>query len=374
MAAVRILLISDLPEVLELSGLGHHHPPVDAAAGEGMTLTRIRAPREGPVDGLIAGTPGDGPIVAHLSGTSERMVRVAEGLAARGIPYLFSPMSPSLPTRGERALSALAGVKSEAVRDLETAEKIAARAAAVVLAEGAESKGSRRSPGGPGAKVYLVPSPALGTDVLPEAPGDSAAGRGGPSFANLAVAFCDELAPEWNVLRLLLALERINADAVIVAGRSASPYAEECAARAASNPRVRIVAFGPGIAGDAAESARGFLRKASIVVDPSLRGLAGPVAEASARRGVPSVVSRLSVTAPRPKDVPPPGAGPFAFEPTSWELLNHAITCAFNRAAESPSGPGDGQRIDGAGADGRNTELAGILRGIYREVAAGARG
>jgi hypothetical protein len=375
---VRILLISDLPEVLEPFGLAHHCPPAVGGVGEGMTVTRIRAPREGKVDGLIAGLPGEGPVVAHLTGSSDRTLRVAGSLLTLGIPYLFSPMLPSVPAPAERALAALGLHTGPAAKDLDTAGKIAAGAAAIVLAEDAASKYLRDSLGGPGAKVYVMPCPAFGRGVLADAVGGSAAGNGGRAFANLAVAYCDELAPEWNVFRLLLALERINADAVIVAGRSHTPYAEECAARAASNPRVRIVAFEPGSPADAAEGALDLLRKASIVVDPSLRGLSGAIVEAAAGRGIPSVVSRLSVVskssvmAARPEDVPASGGVLFAFEPTSWELLNHAITCAFNRAAEPLPGAA-GPAVEGDDEE-RNAGIVGKLTGIYREVAAGVRG
>lgn len=364
---MQIVLVSTLPEVLGFLGLRHHHPGPGGPA-DGLTILEADPPDERAVGGLLRVAGGTETTVFHLTGSSGHTARIAAELRTRSVPYIFSPMLPSLPGPFRRLLAVIPGVS--APEDLRFARTIAASASAVVVTDDAAKEALARFAGVAGPAVHVVPPPAAAGSVLP-APGDAPGGPSAPRAAgNLAVAFSDALTAEWNVLNFIFAMEKINADAVIVAGRSGEGYASACLERATSNPRMSVLAFDRGSVHSIAPDVAALLGKATIVVDPSRRGLAGALAGAAAAAGIPSVVSRSSIVAA--------GAGRspvHTFEPTSWELLNHAITSAFNRAvARGPAGdrrPSPEATAGGAGvapADA-NRAIAASLGRLYREAA-----
>jgi len=66
------------------------------------------------------------------------------------------------------------------------------------------------------------------------------------------------------------------------------------------------------------------------------------------------------------------------FEPSSWELLNHAVTTAFNRSVQ-PGKPGGGAPVSGASGtvapEKSRASIASAFRKLYGEVASwGPRG
>ncbi len=371
---MHILLISALPEVHGFFGLRHHYPvggilPIAGTLAEVdvtsatttvaggdvvVSFTEVDPEQSGAFTSRTPPTPDGGPIIAHLSGTSISLLRVSDELRAAGIPFVYSPMIPSHPSGVARFAGWLSGHRSRAVRDFGIASEIAASAVKVVADSGFEEMALRRIAGIPANKMLIVPG-TVSTDTTVQGSRSSSDEK---SFGNLAVAFCDEVAPEWNVLRFLFAMEKINADAVVVAVGSDTPYARECAKRAALNERVTFLWWERGnarrIAGEVSEA----IGRASIVVDPSPGGLSGVIAREFAGSGIPSVVSRLSVTRTSPAD------GLFPFEPSSWELLNHAITCAFNVAAV-----GRPKRRATDDLADRNTETARMLRRLYQQAA-----
>jgi glycosyltransferase involved in cell wall biosynthesis len=231
----------------------------------------------------------------------------------------------------------------------------------------------------PSGRLHRVEEPgASGTSGIS---GGAFARPPGASFANLAVTFCDTLTPEWNVLHLLAAMEKINAELVIVAGKTEGPYAEACAEQAATNPRVRFRMYEPGGFTAIAGEVGSLLARASIVVDPSIGGMGGGVVAAAADAGVPSVISRCSARvlpartgADRVSGYHLARESVFTFEPTSWELLNHAVICAFNAAAGIHAGPASGSAsgpaVDLPDHPSRNAAIAGTQRELYRETAA----
>ncbi len=354
---MRILLMSTMSDLHRFFGLHHHYPageiaPAAEAGGE-TKFSTVDPGRAGSVAEALGAGDAAGPVVAHLTGTSAPMRGAADELRARSIPYLYSPMLPSVPSR----LAAFAGRfgpdRGDAMEGVALASAIGAHAAGVLVSDEGSARFFRRKAGLPEGRIVTVPAPAAADELL--------AGRA-PGYGNLALAFCDRLTPEWNVMRFLFAMEKINADAVVVAGGGNGAFARECAARAALNPRVTVYRYTTGGPASPSDEISGFVRRATIIVDPSLRGLGGGAVAALARRGIPGVVSADSVY------LSPSAPGLFPFEPSSWELLNHAITSAFNAAAAgSPAGGGG----DAASSEERNGQTARILRQLYRDAAGG---
>ncbi len=369
---MHILLISVLPGIHDFFGLKHHYPIGVSLPAGGFSCTVLTVSEPGGITTFIEidpashGSAGEilrtadvqGPAVAHLSGTSASMLRMADELLSRSVPIVYSPMLPSVPTRIASLAGGVTGVRTAAMKELELAGKIAGAAVRIVVDSPFMETCLRRRAGIPGAKILTVPGPAIPGRGVPGrgVPGNGAS-AGGTVFGNLAVAFCDAIAPEWNVMRFLFAMEKINADAVIAVGKSDTPYARECVARAALNNRVKFLFWEPGDARSQAGEVAAVMGRASVFVDPSIRGLGGAIVTAVAGAGMPSVISRKSVYASPAPD------GIFPFEPTSWELLHYAITGAFNRAASGPAERGAVQ------AEDRNGETARILRQVYIQAA-----
>ncbi len=323
-----------------------------------MTFTLVDPERRGSVAEALGAGGVAGPVVAHLTGSSALMRGVADELRSRSVPYLHSPMLPSIPSR----LASLLGRSGPGAATAAHALAIGAGAANVIIGE-ARSAGFLRARGGiPEERIETLRPPAVGEGLL--------SGRASGS-GNLALAFCDAMTPEWNVMRFLFAMEKINADGVVVAGGADGAFARECEARAALNPRVSVFRYGAGRPPSLSDDIAGFVRRATVVVDPSLRALGGAAVAALAEQGVPGVVSAESVHLATAA----PGLHPF--EPSSWELLNHAITSAFNAAAAAAS---DARKTAAVGAAGPapsgspeniNAETARCLERLYRRAAAG---
>jgi hypothetical protein len=361
---VHIFLISGRPEIHTFFRLKNHYPAgISREADPGLTFTEIDLPAgDDPPDlrGLDEIAVGSGPVVAHLTGTSASMLAVAGALRSRSVPYVYSPSLPSVPSRPASLAAGMTGVKTAAVEDAALAGKIAEGSFSVIAGGGPEESFLRRRTGIPAGRLITLRGPSVqGPPPSTAAPAHGGAVPGTTPFGNLAVAFCDQVAPEWNVMRFLFAMEKINADAVIVAGRNDTPGSRESLDRAKLNARVKFLWFEPGNPGKVSVEVSRLIGRASIVVDPSLRGLGGAIMSATAAAGLPSVVSRSSVHASGPD------SGLFSFEPTSWELLNHALTSAFNRSVSG--GPAAGT-APGAASD---AEVARVLTQVYSRAAGG---
>lgn len=329
--------------------------PSDGPGGDGSAMTGGEASRE------------TGPLVAHLVGVSPGLLEAARRFRESGVPIVYSPAPASVPgtlaglaarlglaasraAAGHRMMREIAGMASILIAGSEGAARTIVKG--VRLSAGAGASGGGRRPEG---TVRLLPSPPW---LRPDPP---AGGRG-----NLVVGFCDRFDDGWNVLRFIQAMEKINADGAIVTAGEDGERAEECARKIGENPRLRVVhpeggpGAGPGAPSDAAREA---IAAAAVFVDPSTEGLAGSIAEAAAGAGAPAVISRRSVIAADRSTCLK------TFEPSSWELLHHAITSALNLG----SGEGDGgSRSGGAGSDRPGAEeYARRLAGIYREAAGG---
>jgi len=335
-----IRYLSGLPRVTHTAGAGHHNP--DAPPGPAANTT-------------------DRVDLAHLTGTTPELLAAAGELAARSIPVVYSPMLGSavrLKNRQPGFMARWAPGGRAGMELLGVAEKIGGMADRVVAENSfmaeylTDAARIRRE------KIVTVPVPA----PIMGAPASGGKESGGEGNGNLLVAFCDALTPEWNVLHVIFALEKINANAVIVtAGGDAAAaadggYARTCRERAALNQNIRWIA---GEGGGDREEVPAALGSASIVVDPSPDGRSYAVVAAAVSAGIPAVVSRRSVCR---LSMPDRVA---LFEPSSWELLNHAVTVAFNRSTAA-----DGTPPDPAISRG---DVAGRFREIYREVAAGGR-
>ncbi len=307
----RVRFISGLPEVTGHAGSRHHNPA---------------APPEPPPG------PDGGFAVAHITGTSTEVLGAAGGLHAASVPIVYSPMLGRGVARGNRwSRGIISGFDSGldpggrgGAESLSQAGRIG-ELAVRVAAENEFMAGYLAEFAGIDRKKIVhvgMPPPGAQTVDFPT--------KGAEREGNLLVALCDDLTPEWNVLHLVYALEKINADAVIVSTRAKGAYADSCRARAELNPRVKLIVPGTGRGGpDVGEGAAitAALERAAILVDPSTEGLCYPFIASGVAAGIPAVISRRSVCRlSMPAEVE-------LFEPSSWELLNHAVTTAFNRAA-----------------------------------------
>jgi hypothetical protein len=345
-----VRFISGFSPVIGLTGTRHHNP---AAPGGPHTLAV------------------EGAAVVHITGTTAQMLEAAGRFHAASVPILYSPMLTSAAATGNRWRRAIVGGIGSGFDPgaglASTQRSLANRIGSLATRVAAENEfiaGYLEDTAGiDGGKIVVVGVPPLDGSAAGTRRPEGGEGLDG----NLLVAFCDELTPEWNVLHLIFALEKINADAVIVTGRAGGEYAQACLDRAGLNPRVKLIVHGDeGGTGDggAAGSIGEALARAAVVVDPSADGLCYPPVAAAAAWGRGAVISRRSVCR-----LSMPGEVEL-FEPSSWELLNHAITTAFNtQAGTAAAGGGRGL---GGGVSG--AELVSKFREIYADIPRGRAG
>jgi len=322
---IKARFVSGLPAVTDLSGSRHHNPGAPAGSPSG---------------------PAENFTVVHLTGTTPGILDAAAGTHAASVPLVYSPMLDRAVAPGNRwSRGVISGIESgfepgrrRGIEGMSLAGRIGAMATRVAVENEFMAGYLAEMAGIDRRKIVVVGMPPPGRATAASDGEERREGR----EANLLVALCDDLTPEWNVLHLIFALEKINADAVIFSERAAGAYADSCRERAELNPRVKLIVRSGGAADTDRETAAAIadaLCRATIAVDPSAEGLCYPFIASAAAAGLPAVISRRSVCRiSMPDEVE-------LFEPSSWELLNHAVTAAFNRSAsaEVQQGPARAQ-------------------------------
>lgn len=124
-----------------------------------------------------------------------------------------------------------------------------------------------------------------------------------------------------NVLRLIHALEKVNAPSVIIGRIEDNDYGRRCVAAAKRNPRLLLL---DAIPNDADLLASAYAA-CDVFVLPSLFETPGIAALEAALAGAKIVVTKVGGTEEY--------FGDFAeyVEPTSWELIHHGIITALNK-------------------------------------------
>jgi len=342
-----VRFISGFHPVIDFSGKRHHNPDAPGGSPSGAA---------------------EGGTIAHLTGTTRGLLESAAELHAASVQIVYSPMlGAAVASRNGWSGIVESGLESVFTRagragtaQTSLARRIG-RMATRVAAENEFMAGYLEEAAGiEREKIVTVEMPPLGNS-LTRIPGEENMPL---REGNLLVALCDDLIPDGNVLRLIFALEKINADAVIVTARAAGEYAQSCQERAEMNPRLKMIhRSGDGAGTDAgvADSVTEAMERATIVVDPSMDGICYPFVAAAVSTGIGAVISnrsscRLSMS-----------GGVELFEPSSWELLNHAMTTAFNRGADSGAASGEASTVvNPSGAD-----IASTFRELYAEISRG---
>ena len=123
-----------------------------------------------------------------------------------------------------------------------------------------------------------------------------------------------------NVLRLIHALEKVNARSVIIGRIEDNAYGRMCVAAAKNNPRLLLL---DAIPNDSALLASAYAA-CDVFVLPSLFETPGIAALEAALAGAKIVVTKFGGTEEYF------GGHAQYVEPTSWELIHHGILSALN--------------------------------------------